>query len=104
MLSDFSTIFLLITMTSFTDRQQIFDFFINVRLVKITDNLSENGLVETQPELCGPFTDVTLTVTRSYWSGYTYDAFTPIVIGDGQVLPDLVKNGQPFYSIKKAIG
>ena len=36
-------------MTSFTDRQQIFDFFINVRLVKITDNLSENGLVETQP-------------------------------------------------------
>ena len=37
-------------MTSFTDRQQIFDFFINVRLVKITDNLSENGQVETQPQ------------------------------------------------------
>ena len=36
-------------MTSFTDKQHIFDFFINVRLVKITDNLSENGLVETQP-------------------------------------------------------
>ena len=38
------------------------------------------------------------------WIGYTYDVFAPIVIGDGQVLPDLVKNGQPFNSIKKAIG
>ena len=43
------------------------------------------------------------TEILALWSGYTYDVFAPIVIGDGQVLPDLVKNGQPFNSIKKAI-